>query len=39
VPDPYAGGEAGFERVLDLVEDACDGVLQHLQHHPPDGSA
>lgn len=31
VPDPYLGGEAGFEQVLDLVEDACDGVLAHLR--------
>lgn len=23
VPDPYYGGEAGFERVLDMVEQAC----------------
>jgi protein-tyrosine phosphatase len=30
VPDPYAGGAAGFERVLDLVEDACDGLLLHI---------
>ncbi len=29
VPDPYAGGAQGFEEVLDLVEDACDGLL-HL---------
>ena len=27
VPDPYAGGAQGFEEVLDLVEDACDGLL------------
>ena len=27
VPDPYAGGAAGFQRVLDLIEDACDGLL------------
>lgn len=26
VPDPYYGTEAGFERVLDLVGDACDGL-------------
>lgn len=32
VPDPYYGGDAGFEQVLDLVEDACDGLLQHLRH-------
>ncbi len=31
VPDPYQGGEAGFERVLDLVEDACDGLVRHLR--------
>lgn len=31
VPDPYYGGPDGFERVLDLIEDACDGVLIHLQ--------
>lgn len=28
VPDPYYGGEQGFEHVLDLIEDACQGVLQ-----------
>jgi protein-tyrosine phosphatase len=27
VPDPYAGGAQGFEEVLDLVEDACDGLV------------
>lgn len=31
VPDPYYGGAKGFELVLDLVEDACEGLLQHLQ--------
>jgi protein-tyrosine phosphatase len=31
VPDPYYGGPQGFEQVLDLVEDACDGLLIHLQ--------
>jgi protein-tyrosine phosphatase len=31
VPDPYSGGPAGFERVLDLVEDACTGVLDQLK--------
>ena len=30
VPDPYDGGEAGFEAVLDLVEDACAGLLRTL---------
>ncbi|MGE9295563.1 MAG: low molecular weight protein-tyrosine-phosphatase [Puniceicoccales bacterium] len=27
VPDPYYGGSGGFERVLDLVEDGCAGLL------------
>jgi len=27
VPDPYYGGPEGFERVLDLVEDAVQGLL------------
>lgn len=31
VPDPYYGGAPDFERVLDLVEDACDGLLLHVQ--------
>jgi protein-tyrosine phosphatase len=31
VPDPYYGGATGFERVLDLVEDASRGLLEHLR--------
>jgi protein-tyrosine phosphatase len=31
VPDPYYGAAEGFERVLDLVEDACDGLIDHLR--------
>lgn len=30
VPDPYYGGPAGFETVLDLLEDACEGLLHHI---------
>lgn len=30
VPDPYYGGSEGFEHVLDLLEDACEGLLHHL---------
>lgn len=26
VPDPYYGGSEGFELVLDIVEDACEGI-------------
>jgi len=31
VPDPYYGAPAGFERVLDLIEEACDGLMKDLQ--------
>ena len=31
VPDPYYGEVDGFERVLDMVEDASDGLLRHIQ--------
>lgn len=30
VPDPYYGGDAGFVRVIDLLEDACDGFLKQI---------
>lgn len=30
VPDPYFGGAREFEQVLDLVEDACEGLLAHV---------
>ncbi len=30
VPDPYYGGEQGFELVLDLLEDACEGLLKKI---------
>jgi len=31
VPDPYYGGEQGFERVLDMVEQAAQELLDHLR--------
>jgi len=31
VPDPYYGGTAGFEKVLDLLEEASQGLLATLQ--------
>ncbi|NDV90940.1 low molecular weight phosphotyrosine protein phosphatase [Alteromonas sp. 345S023] len=31
VPDPYYGGKGGFELVLDLIEDAADGLIEHLK--------
>jgi protein-tyrosine phosphatase len=33
VPDPYYGGAGGFEKVLDLVEPGCDGLIEHLIAH------
>jgi len=34
VPDPYYGGDLGFEQVLDMTEDAAEGLLIHLmQRH------
>lgn len=31
VPDPYYGGASGFEHVIDLLEDACEGLLEELE--------
>ncbi len=31
VPDPYYGGAAGFERVLDLIEEASEGLLHEIR--------
>ncbi len=31
VPDPYYGGDSGFELVLDLLEDACEGFLEAVE--------
>jgi protein-tyrosine phosphatase len=32
VPDPYYGGSSGFELVLDLLEDASEGLLKFIQN-------
>jgi protein-tyrosine phosphatase len=34
VPDPYYGGPVGFERVLDLAEEASIGLLEELMSGP-----
>jgi protein-tyrosine phosphatase len=34
VPDPYYGGNNGFELVLDLIEDASIGLLEQLRDKP-----
>ena len=31
VPDPYYGGDADFEWVIELLEDACQGLLEHCR--------
>lgn len=30
-PDPYYGGDGGFERVLDLIENGAEAFLDHLE--------
>ena len=32
VPDPYYGGAAGFEQVLDIVADGCQGLLKRIRN-------
>ena len=32
VPDPYLGGEEGFEKVLDILVDACRGLINRLKN-------
>ena len=31
VPDPYYGGPEGFDRVIDILLDACEGLLQSIR--------
>ena len=31
VPDPYYGGPQGFDLVIDILEDACLGLLKHIE--------
>ena len=33
VPDPYYGGVSGFDDVLHMIEQATDGLLDHIQQH------
>lgn len=35
VPDPYYGGASGFEKVLDLLEPACEGLLEDIMNDAP----
>jgi protein-tyrosine phosphatase len=38
VPDPYFGGDEGFEQVLEMVERTCDALVAALEHQQPVGS-
>ena len=33
VPDPYYGGSRGFENVIEILEDSCDGLIKYLRQH------
>jgi protein-tyrosine phosphatase len=33
VPDPYYGGAEGFERVLDMIEAASRGLVDHVRSY------
>lgn len=37
VPDPYSGGPDGFQYVLDLIEQASEGLLQEIRNRRPGG--
>lgn len=34
VPDPYYGDPEGFNHVIDLLLDACNGLLHHVTQEP-----
>ena len=38
VPDPYYGGESGFENVLNLLEEGCFNLLNELEKELPSKS-
>jgi protein-tyrosine phosphatase len=31
IPDPYYGGQSGFDTVIDLLEDGCENLINQLQ--------
>ena len=31
VPDPYYGGSKGFDNVIEILEDSCNGLINHLK--------
>ena len=36
VPDPYYGGQSGFDEVIRLLEDGCQGILDAVKSWPSD---
>lgn len=32
IPDPYYGGPEGFDYVMDLLEDVCNGLISYLKN-------
>lgn len=36
VPDPYYGGQDGFNKVMDYIEDACQGVFELVRKRVPN---
>ncbi len=39
VPDPYYGGAGGFERVFDICDASCRGLIEHLRERLEAGGA
>jgi protein-tyrosine phosphatase len=39
VPDPYYGGSEGFNRVIDLLSDACEGLLEYVVQEEGKGQS
>jgi len=37
IPDPYYGGDQGFERVLDLLEEGCKNLLKSILEEKQGG--
>ena len=31
IPDPFYEGKEGFDKVLDMLEDSCEGILNHIR--------
>lgn len=38
VPDPYYGGPSGFNQVIDLLMDACEGLLEQIENQQLSGN-